>query len=200
MTNLIYIIYKHTCIPTGKSYIGQTSNKINIRWNCHKCNSITRDSNLKFHKAIRKHGVDNFTHEILFSTDNPYIINEKEIQLIAIYDTFHNGYNSTIGGASCLLGQNKGIPKSEKFKKSISGTNNYQFSGFYHTPKGIFNTAKLASNSIQILSRQTISRWCKNSDKIITPLLMGCSKYLQDLPESPLGKTFKEIGFWFIQK
>ena len=75
------------------------------------------------------------------------------------------------------------------------GKNNWQFSGYYITPWGKFETAKQASTNI--ISYTTIKTWCKTPNKIITQQSINTSKYLRSLPSSPLGKTYEEIGFLF---
>lgn len=249
----IYIIYKITCIITGKSYIGQTSKGIKNRWNRHLYDT-KNNSNYYIHRAIRKYGEENFIHEIVFETTNQNIINEKEIEYIAEYDTFKgDGYNMTIGGEGVngyWLGKthnkktlekmsrkrsgknnpmygkrgsknplygiprlsvtkqkiskaNKGKKRSEEVCNQISeskkGKNNPNFKYYYHTPKGIFESSYQTAEKFN-MSYSSIRRWCRTyPDKIITNIIISRSIYLQSLPESPLGKTFREIGFWSVE-
>jgi len=76
----------------------------------------------------------------------------------------------------------------------MSGKNHPSFKGYYITPK--INSAKKLMNDL--IGFGTINRWCKNSNKVIHKTTLGKSKYLQSLNESPLGKTFKDLGFGFI--
>ena len=96
-----YVIYKHTNIVNGKSYIGQTIKGMEKRWNNH-CSRSTESNH--FRNAIQKYGKSNWTHEVLYVSF--YIdvdhLNEVEISLIAEYDTFHNGYNGTEGGGNYI--------------------------------------------------------------------------------------------------
>jgi len=85
---------------------------------------------------------------------------------------------------------------SKETKDKMTGKNNPTFSGYYVTPWGKFESAQLATQ--ENISRVSIQRWCKNSDKIISKLSYTKSQYLQSLQISPIGKTFKEIGFHFI--
>lgn len=87
------IIYKITNKVNGKSYIGQTRYTIEFRWRQH----IHKKDNTYFHNAIKKYGVDNFIVEKLEEC-NIEDLNEREIYYIAKYNTFKDGYNSTIGG------------------------------------------------------------------------------------------------------
>lgn len=213
MSNLIYSIYKITNIKNNSIYIGKSNNPTD-RWYKHNKNAFDYNHDTHLYRAMRKYGKENFIHEILFSTDNPNIINDAEIAMIAMYDTYHNPhhYNSTLGGDGCTVHSKEtllkisinrsGIPHTneskQKISKALSGEKNYQFEGYYHTPYGIFKTKTEASTDS--ISRDSISRWCKTPNKIITTHSYCKSPYLQSLKESPLGKTFREIGFWFIQK
>ena len=87
------IIYKITNTVNNKSYIGQTRQSIQFRWNQH----TSKKDNTYFHNAIKKYGKDNFNIEILEECDVSKL-DEREIFYIAKYDTFKNGYNLTIGG------------------------------------------------------------------------------------------------------
>lgn len=88
----------HTCLNTGKSYIGCTKTSIHVRWNGH-CYCASNHSNLHFHRAIQKYGIDNWTHEILESDlESKQDASESERYWISWYDTFINGYNMTPGG------------------------------------------------------------------------------------------------------
>jgi len=88
------VIYCYHCVPTGKKYIGQTIDE-KTRKKKHISDSKTQD--LKFYRAVRKHGWENFIYGIISEFDEN-ILNEKEMFYIEIYDSFENGYNSTLGG------------------------------------------------------------------------------------------------------
>lgn len=101
-------IYKVTNTVNGKVYIGQTMITVRIRWNRHKNHSIRSNRNdydVKFHRAIRKYGADKFIVETLEAFEEPSKelllrkLNIFEILYIAVYDSFYNGYNSTLGGS-----------------------------------------------------------------------------------------------------
>ena len=90
-------IYKFTSKITGLSYIGQSIH-ILTRYDQHlsEAQNISR-KNDKWHKALREQGIENFDFEILEEC-HPAELNMKEIEWIAKYDSYHNGYNSTPGG------------------------------------------------------------------------------------------------------
>jgi group I intron endonuclease len=83
---------------------------------------------------------------------------------------------------------------SSKLKGKYTREKSSLFKGYYITPFGEFPTIKDACSSITIISRATIREWCLNSDKTVTKNMIGNSKYLQ---EADLGKTFKDLGFYF---
>lgn len=79
----------------GKKYIGQTIQAGQARWRKHKSDSFDKDTHL--YCAMRKYGIDNFYYSILEEIDNE-LLNERERYWIAHFDTYHNGYNETLGG------------------------------------------------------------------------------------------------------
>ena len=90
-------IYIHTCLTTGKSYVGQTTQTMDKRWASH-CKRAITGSNTHFHRAIRKYGVDNWSHKVLLANISTDIICQLEVAFISTYNTFECGYNATKGG------------------------------------------------------------------------------------------------------
>ena len=86
-------IYKITNKVTGKSYIGQTRYTVEFRWRQHQ----HKKDGCYFHNSIHKYGAENFIVETLEECDFEDL-DSREIYYIAKYDTFNNGYNTTIGG------------------------------------------------------------------------------------------------------
>lgn len=117
------IIYKYTS-PSGKSYIGQTTNEAHRRstWLC----TTSRYAGPKIDRARAKYGPENFIYEVLHkkyyftSAEATQELDKWETYYIGYYDTYKNGYNSTIGGLS-----NRGIKRSketiEKLRKAGLG-------------------------------------------------------------------------------
>lgn len=92
----IYSIYKATNVINGKSYIGFDS-KWPQRLKKHKQNY--KNENRKFYDAIKKYGWNNFEWNILYqSYDGIHCLKEMESYFIKEYNSFHNGYNMTLGG------------------------------------------------------------------------------------------------------
>lgn len=90
-----FCVYKHTS-PSGKIYIGITSNPPQKRW--YYGNGYR--SNEYFYRAIKKYKWKNFKHEILYSGLNKSNACELEALLIEKYRSANPkfGYNETYGG------------------------------------------------------------------------------------------------------
>lgn len=89
-------LYKITNINNNKSYIGKTYDSVASRLKDH-FSSSKRFPERPLYRAINKYSKESFTIETL----GEYIEGEleaKEIEAIAKYDTYNNGYNATLGG------------------------------------------------------------------------------------------------------
>lgn len=92
-------IYKATSKTTQKIYIGQSSQTLQERINQHKSHAYSSQYNYHFHNAIRKYGIEDFIFEIIEDNIKTYEeLNDREKFWIAYYDSYYNGYNSTLGG------------------------------------------------------------------------------------------------------
>lgn len=94
---MLGIIYKITNIINSKVYIGQTIRPLKIRWYEH-CQSINNEKyQMIIKRAIHKYGKENFTIESIEECDQQ-LLNQREKYWISYYDSYENGYNSTLGG------------------------------------------------------------------------------------------------------
>lgn len=89
-------IYKITNLINQKSYIGQSID-IKRRWKDHRKAIQTGENYL--YRAIRKYGIENFSFEVIKEC-TPDELDDLERYYINLYDTYYNGYNSTLGGDS----------------------------------------------------------------------------------------------------
>ena len=95
------LIYKITCQPTQRSYIGKTRSTQQQRWYQH-CSDARRGSDTDLHQAIREYGTDAFQVTTLQEWDD--ISNEAlqaaETYFITEHNTFHESYNMQVKGDS----------------------------------------------------------------------------------------------------
>lgn len=114
--------------PSGKSYIGQTLRKVDVRWTQH-----VYTSNHKLNccpllgNAIRKYGKTDMNVTTLLEVDN-HLLDHYENVFITAYRTMHPyGYNLEKGGKRCseytrnkISKNRKGIKHTEETKQKIS--------------------------------------------------------------------------------
>lgn len=93
-------IYVITNNINNKQYIGKTNTSIEKRWNYHKKDAHSKwHTNAPLYRAFNKYGIENFSIKQLeeCSADD---VSNKEIYWIDKLNTYHNGYNATLGGDS----------------------------------------------------------------------------------------------------
>ena len=91
-------IYKITNNINNKIYIGQTIRSLEKRWKEHIFKSKSGDHmNLPLARAIRKYGAENFTISLIEEVADEEL-NDREKYYINYYDSYHTGYNATLGG------------------------------------------------------------------------------------------------------
>lgn len=121
--------------PSNKRYIGITSQNPERRW---RKNGEGYKEHLYFWKAIQKYGWDNFRHEILFVNLAKEEAEQKEVELIAYYNSnnIDFGYNMSIGG-EC---GSKGYKYTDEQKRHMSEVHKGEKNGMYgrhHTEDAI---------------------------------------------------------------
>lgn len=114
-----YTIYMHINKINGKTYIGQTSQRPEKRWD----NGKGYKTSPRFYNAIQKYGWENFEHKILYTNCLLEEANYLEQMLIKKYKTYDEnfGYNITKGG--------KNFHHSEETKKKIGEANHIALQG-----------------------------------------------------------------------
>jgi group I intron endonuclease len=91
-------IYKITNLINNKCYYGQTRQPPNRRWSQHKQNA-KKGGKMVLYAAMRKHGIENFTFEIICECNDLQEMNKKEIEYISENNTLCPiGYNAAKGG------------------------------------------------------------------------------------------------------
>ena len=137
-------VYVHTCIPNGKSYVGQTTVGVSRRW-CDQV-KITRwpkhvGHNYPLSRAIRKCGKNAFEHQVLaVAHSKAELDNLEKVWIISLQTRKPNGYNITAGGEG-----NFGLTHTEATKAKIS--QNRQGKGLGNT--NALGTIRSAENKIQ---------------------------------------------------
>ena len=125
-------IYKFQNDITNEVYIGQSVN-IEERYKHHVREYL--NGTTKFYKGIQQYGIENFRFEIVELCHKDQL-NEREIYWIDFYDSFNNGYNSTLGGSNknsideenILNLYNRGFtPKEIQEKLNIGLTTVYKY-------------------------------------------------------------------------
>lgn len=113
-----WVVYMHTS-PTGKRYIGITSQKVNRRWHA----GYGYKQNSHFFRAIMKYGWDNFEHSILDEHLTKNEACELEQYYIKKYKTRNHkhGYNHTIGGDCGAKGYKMTPEAIKKLRKANLG-------------------------------------------------------------------------------
>ena len=140
-------IYSIMCKVNGKRYVGQTKHSIEKRWKEHINDSKKNNTNSELYKDLNRYGIGMFVIRELERVPVT-LLNEKEKHWISEFDTFHNGYNQTTGGASQyqltdeakskIVEINSGVPKTQTHCNSISQTHkqNAFMLGVVNNPNG----------------------------------------------------------------
>jgi group I intron endonuclease len=118
---IVYIIRNSV---NDKVYVGQTSMVLSIRWAKHK--SAARRGRISFiNSAIRAHGEDVFTIEVIYEAKDALDLNAAERRFISLYksNTREFGYNVSEGGNNInrMMGESnpryaKNLSEGEKEK------------------------------------------------------------------------------------
>lgn len=91
-------IYKITNLINNKIYIGKTTLTIEQRFKQHCDDSIRSIAeNRPLYRAMNKYGKENFFIELIEECDSS-IDSEREIYWINKFNSYHDGYNATLGG------------------------------------------------------------------------------------------------------
>lgn len=150
---MIYgVIYRYVS-PSGKSYIGQTTDE-KMRRKCFRLTAYYSGS--RFDNAIKKYGIQNFRYEVLLKKAYPSIaeavneLNAKEREFITLYDSYNNGYNMTLGGEGVrgyrLIGKSKDA--MIQHLKEYYKTHENPFKGKKHSNETRTLLSKYAKNRV----------------------------------------------------
>lgn len=117
------IVYKITNEINGKVYIGLTTCTLEYRWVRHLTEGRNKKNNLPLYRAIRKHGEDNFSIEIICETNDKKELSKLERHYIRLYDSTNpdKGYNMTKGGEN----QYDGNPMAKVTEETVREIRRY---------------------------------------------------------------------------
>ena len=162
------IIYGWYCRVTDKWYIGQTIEEYK-RFKQHINDTINKKDDTYFHRALRKHGLENFVYCVLEDNILRENLNIKEIELIEYYDSFYNGYNLTTGGDSKRI-------ISEETKRKMSESHKGKPSWMKGKPLGYWKGKHLSEEAKNKMSESLKGRVPWNKGKP-SPYRRKVSKY-----------------------
>jgi hypothetical protein len=100
--SVVFTIYCHTHVATGRRYVGLTKLTVRKRWNQHVyfATKKTGKGCRRFWNAIRKYGKDAFSHEVLERCSTLEVANLAEQCWIELYNSCNpeKGFNIQPGG------------------------------------------------------------------------------------------------------
>lgn len=104
-SKLISGVYKITCVPTNKIYIG-SSKDIRTRWSRHKRDLHTqKHSNTYLQLAYNKYGKDNFLWEIIEECCSAQVTEREQHYLDLLLPFGNKGFNLSVAAANPMLGR-----------------------------------------------------------------------------------------------
>lgn len=122
-------IYKIENLINHKIYIGQTTKeRPTDRFSQHRylARHPEQETSISYlHRAMNKHGINNFSFEIIEEIDNEYLNERERYWIQQMNSLIPNGYNMTTGGEG-TLGYSRTQSKEEREKRSSSAKKFYE--------------------------------------------------------------------------
>jgi group I intron endonuclease len=118
------LIYRATSMITGKCYIGYTVQPLVRRQKQHYRNARTIGAGgyrCHFYDAIRKYGEDLWVWEVLIDNIPIERLGLEEVLAVYIYNSYYEGYNSTLGGEKGTFGRKCSEETRRKIAKAHLG-------------------------------------------------------------------------------
>lgn len=189
------IVYKYSNVVNGKTYIGIT---------CHEEKRIIQHQMARdtcaFHSAVRKYGYDKFKYEVLDRDLTRFEAEQKEISYIKKYNSYKNGYNSTLGGEAGFKYYFSHKEIEDMYKKYKSGKSLDCVGEEYDITRGVVKRL-FKSNNLKLRDSQSkiredrLGSLEKYSEKIVN---MYICKY-KSLKEIAKYMSYKNESFTYSQ-
>ena len=141
-----YIIYRHMNRVTKKSYIGFTKRTMGVRWKQHL--KASRSKKSKFYNALRTYPPSKWDSTVLVQNVPALFKNAFERYWINFYDSYRNGYNSTLGGDG-----GRDTPTSQEVKEKISRANKGKKRNFSDKERNILSIKAKQNPLFSMLGR-----------------------------------------------
>lgn len=207
---MTYYLYRITNLVNNKIYFGKTDN-IKKRWNSHKTAARTQDPKdyTYLHRAMNKHGFDNFIIEKIEEFGNEIDALNAEIFYIDKHQTMNRniGYNLSKGGDG-ISGFKFSAEQKKKMSEARKGKrigNDNPFYGKTHTQEVRELISRMASqrtgnknpfygkkHTEASISLQRINHY--NKKKIFTEEMIEEIKYKKQVLKITYKNIAKEYG------
>lgn len=116
------LVYKATNIINGMSYVGQTTFTLSNRKASHKTKALKLNKPSPFYRAIREHGWDNFTWDVVGYCNTQQELDELEDKTIK--ELGDKCYNSSTGGR---VNFHLSEAHKEIVRKNMTGKRNHRY-------------------------------------------------------------------------
>lgn len=153
----MYKIYKIYNDKNCKLYIGQTKQTLKTRFQAH-INAAKRDNEkTKIYNAMNKYGINNFHIELIEDNLTKEEVDDRERYWIEYYDSYYNGYNSTLGGQnhSDKKGHNYNYEEIAQYYLNEGQKSALKTMAYFHCCN---HTVRHALDSCKVLSRIEYNR------------------------------------------
>lgn len=157
------IVYRVFCIPSGKSYVGQTIRTLAQRWASHKRAPLGG----ALRNAIEKYGSQSFTLSVIDTATNQEELDEKERHWIRTLNTLSpHGYNLEAGGDTGWSVSDESREKMRQAKLAVANTPEFREAasragqGNKGKPKSPEHIAAASKANLEARARNGFKRVC----------------------------------------
>lgn len=207
-TNAKTGVYSLTNNITGKSYVGSAKDLSNRKASHFWQMRSRRHKNWLIQADFDTYGADAFQFDILHCAALPDLRAIEQAYIDSGAFAYNIAKKAAGGGppktkairakmSKAHVGK-KHTPESIAKLKARPPETSGSFTGYYHTPTGVYASSYEAEAGMGgVVNFTTIRRWCGNPDKPFCAQAFRKSAYLQSLGESVIGQTPRSLGFNF---